>query len=270
MTAEDNTTDAIIFRALSVAREAALHAGKLVLDLRESGRLGIEQKSSDASDIVTVADKQSEALIVSAIREAFPEHGIKGEEGASEHLESDWLWSIDAIDGTLNFSRGSPDFGISVGLLHQGIPVMGAIYFPAMKDLFYASRGQGAFRNEERITIRSQRDLAHAVIGFGSGYGDRDDQTMRYYRPLAQKVFCRVALSYVADVRNVLLGYSDAYVHGAAKLHDMAASIVIAREAGCVVTGIHGELNLQQEIIDAIFATNEPLLREIQDLLSQA
>src|SRR4051812_36822473 len=120
--------------AINIAKEA----GEVLLS--HFGNVATELKNSnyDIASIVTKADRESESLIVSKIREHFPEHGIYGEEGTNENLSAEYVWYIDPLDGTSNFVRNIPLFGISIGIIKNGQPVCGVLYFPAINLLVEA------------------------------------------------------------------------------------------------------------------------------------
>ena len=128
---------------LEFAVDAAFRAGRLTLGYFQAG-VRPEFKGDDTP--VTIADRLAEELIRDSIQRAFPEHGILGEEfGRTEPADGRHLWIVDPIDGTFNYQRGLPFYGVSIAYCERGVPVCGAIYMPAVDQLFYASRGTGAF-----------------------------------------------------------------------------------------------------------------------------
>lgn len=122
----------------------AKEAGRIQLELFRSDRLDIEAKFND-SDVVTNADKASEKAIISEIRRAYPEHSVLSEEAGCDKRMNDWLWVIDPLDGTTNYSSGLPNFCVSIGVQHKGQTVVGVVYAPYLGEIFTAVRGKGAF-----------------------------------------------------------------------------------------------------------------------------
>ena len=133
---------------LRVARQAALAAGESAL---QHQRRGVTAESKADASPVTIADKESEKLIATALTQAFPDDGLLGEEGASATGHSGRRWIIDPIDGTRDFLRGNPLWGVLIGLEDRGEVVAGVAHFPGMSRTYWASRGGGAFHNGERI-----------------------------------------------------------------------------------------------------------------------
>src|SRR5580700_7777333 len=147
------------FEFAHVAEGIARQAGALLRGFYEKG-VATEYKGD--VDLVTEADRASEELIVSRLKAAFPLHGIYGEEGTRERLESEFRWYVDPLDGTTNFAHGFPQFCVSMGLEHRpegtapdadGALVAGVIYDPTRDELFTAERGRGAKLNGKPIRV---------------------------------------------------------------------------------------------------------------------
>ena len=141
----------------------AKEAGRIQLELFRSDRLNIEAKFND-SDVVTNADKASEKAIISEIRRAYPEHSVLSEEAGSDKRMNDWLWVIDPLDGTTNYSSGLPNFCVSIGVQHKGQTVVGVVYAPYLGEIFTAVRGKGAFLNNRPIRCSTKTDIHKAVV----------------------------------------------------------------------------------------------------------
>src|SRR5271155_2102718 len=131
---------------LEVAIETAREAGAI---LRHEFDRPKEISYKGEVDIVTESDRRSEALIVSRLRERFPDHGIIAEEGANV-AGMKYCWHVDPLDGTTNFAHGYPCFAVSMGLMEDGVPVAGVVFNPVSDELFGAARGEGAFLNGTR------------------------------------------------------------------------------------------------------------------------
>ncbi len=153
-------------------------AGEIQLAYFRGDDLGIETKSN-AYDVVTRADKESEAYIVQAILGRYPGHGILGEEGGVMGTAgSDYRWVIDPLDGTTNYSQGLPIFSVSIALQHKGETVAGVVYAPYLGELFWASKGGGAYMKSrsgevKRLQVSAKQTLATSVLASGFPY-DKD------------------------------------------------------------------------------------------------
>lgn len=134
-------------RGLSgTGRAHAREAGKIHLTYFRGGDLAIRTKSN-VSDVVTRADRESEALIARMIAERFPDHAVLGEEGGTRgNAHGEWLWVVDPLDGTTNYSQGLPVFTVSIALQHRGETVVGVVYAPYLDELYTATLGGGAAR----------------------------------------------------------------------------------------------------------------------------
>jgi fructose-1,6-bisphosphatase/inositol monophosphatase family enzyme len=148
-------------KELAVARAAALDAGALALQYQKKGVT--PEEKSDASP-VTIADKESEKLISRMLLASFPDDGQLGEEGASVQSASGRRWIIDPIDGTRDFVRGNPLWGVLIGLEERGEVVAGVSHFPALGVACWASRGGGAWRNGEKIGISGKKSAGESVL----------------------------------------------------------------------------------------------------------
>lgn len=164
----------------SFIQKIAKEAGDAVL--KRFGKDGVHYtKSKRIWDVVTKADLLSEKLIVSRIKERFPNHSIISEESGSKNEGSEFVWVVDPIDGTLNFSSGTPLFGVMVCLVHKGEVILSSINIPATKELFFAKAGKGTYINGKRVTCSSRVDLKST---FGSGSTSLSPRSKRFFRNL--------------------------------------------------------------------------------------
>ncbi|MBI3573469.1 hypothetical protein HY090_00270, partial [Candidatus Kaiserbacteria bacterium] len=169
-------TDAFIKKTLVRAGEAAL---KLF------GKVGVHyMKSDNVWDCVTKADLLSEKIIISAIQKHYPDHGIIAEESGRMNAGAEYVWIIDPIDGTLNFSRGIPLFGVMMCLARRGKVILSAIYLPVLKEFFFAKAGKGAYLNGKRIHCSRKATLEQS---FGTGSSSLRGRTVRFLRTLLAK-----------------------------------------------------------------------------------
>jgi myo-inositol-1(or 4)-monophosphatase len=224
--------DELLELALRVAREA----GELVRTRREAGVTVAATKSS-ATDVVTDADRASEALVLARILEVRPDDGILGEEGSDTAGTSGVRWVVDPIDGTVNYFLGLPQYAVSIGVEIDGDVQVGVVVNAATRDEYAAIRGRGATRNGQPIAVREARPLELSVISTGFNY--RPDVRARQAAAVAQ------LLLGVADIRRfgscaldlcaLATGASDGYVEEGCMPWDHAAGGLIAEEAGAVV-----------------------------------
>ena len=150
---------------LNTAFKAARRAGQMMI--RASGNLEAVKIDSKAfNDFVSNVDRESEMILVDALKEAYPHHKITCEESGS-HGKSDaeYEWIIDPLDGTTNFLHGHPQYAISMALLHKGVLQEALVYAPERNDLYMASRGQGALLNDRRIRVSNRVELNRCLIG---------------------------------------------------------------------------------------------------------
>ena len=155
----------------ALALKLAAEAGALQLK-KFRGQLNISWKG--VTDPVTEVDKACEALIIKGIKAKFPEHAILGEETGAHGLpDADFLWIIDPLDGTVNYSHGLPMFAVSIGIYEKGKPLIGVVHAPALRETFVAERGKGAFCNGKRLHVSRQAKPLQAVLSSGFAYKAR-------------------------------------------------------------------------------------------------
>lgn len=230
----------------ALAIEAAYQAGRL---LRENFRHGHGfQLKSGFRDLVTEFDRYAEEIIVSLIRESFPDHSILAEEGAAHPADtSPYQWIIDPLDGTTNFAHGFPFFAVSIALYYKDDALMGVVYNPIHDELFVSEAGQGAHLNGQPIRVSQTETLQESLIMTGFPYDERLiakhwawwERFARKTQALRRLGSSALALSYLAA------GRADGYWEVDLKPWDMAAAALIVREAGGTVTDLRGDrLNL--------------------------
>lgn len=257
-------------------RQLLVNVAQQVLALRASGIMKMEDKQSEKKyDLVTEADGLAEQLIVAALKAQFPHDSITGEEeGVQGNTESDWHWEIDPIDGTINFSRND-ECGISVGLLYKGVPVMGVIHYLHDNTQMYAAQGEGAFLYDcttgtaQRLILEpDDSTLSRCHLTWDSGYGDTVEQLETFSKLKQHALYVTSHACYVTSVRKVLEGQREAYINAGPGPHDVAASAIIALEAGAAVSGIKTEiLDFSQKTVPTIIAKSAAILRQIKEVL---
>jgi myo-inositol-1(or 4)-monophosphatase len=230
------------------AAEIAVEAGALIRGYFERG-VATEYKGD--VDLVTEADRASERLITERLTAAFPEHGIYGEEGARQRIDSDYRWYVDPLDGTTNFAHGFPVYCVSLGLEHRGAEVSagrdgelvaGAIYDPMRDELFTVERGRGAWLNGRRIRVSAIRHLAEALLA--TGFPSRKRHTspnIHFYQELTLRSHgVRRAGSAALDLAYTACGRIDGFWEFFLNPWDTAAGALMVEEAGGRITRFDG------------------------------
>jgi myo-inositol-1(or 4)-monophosphatase len=228
---------------MNVMVKAARRAGRsLKRDLGEVENLQVSMKGP--ANFVTLADKRAEEMLYADLNKARPGYGFLGEEfGNREGTDKTHTWVVDPLDGTTNFLHGIPQFAISIGLLREGVPIAGLIYNPANDELYMAEKGGGAFLNDSRLRVAGRKQLNECVIACGLphiGRGDHE-QSRNEMAALQPKVaglrrFGAASL----DLAFVAAGRLDGYWERNLQPWDIAAGIILIREAGGTVGDIHG------------------------------
>ena len=228
---------------LNTAFKAARRAGQMMI--RASGNLEAVKIDSKAfNDFVSNVDRESEMILVDALKEAYPHHKITCEESGS-HGKSDaeYEWIIDPLDGTTNFLHGHPQYAISMALLHKGVLQEALVYAPERNDLYMASRGQGALLNDRRIRVSNRVELNRCLIG--TGFPVVDQSMMDRYLAILKDFLSKTAGgrregSAALDLCSVAVGRLDGFFEFNLKPWDVAAGALIVKEAGGIVTDMQG------------------------------
>ena len=220
----------------------AADAGARVLQHYFNGTFEVSHKES-INDLVTQADKESEAAILETIRGEFPDHYILSEEVGELPRDSNYKWIVDPIDGTVNFANGIPICCVSIGLEKDGKMIMGAVYNPIMKEFFVAEKGLGATLNDRRIKVSGRDDVSRScvVTGFPYTYLDIPNGPIQVFERFIRKgVPLRRLGSAAIDLCWVAAGRFDAFYEHSLKAWDSAAGFLIVEEAGGKVTDFGG------------------------------
>nr|AIE77291.1 inositol-1-monophosphatase ShuB [uncultured bacterium pBIO2160] len=228
---------------------------------------------SNPNDLVTTMDKETEAFFVTKIKETYPNHFIIGEEGFGDNLASldGTVWIIDPIDGTMNFVHQKRNFAISIGVYHDRIGEIGMVYDVMNDVLYHAKRGQGAYKNDTKLSALKKDVVLEKTIFAMNHFWlcpNRlvDEITMqkfvRYIRGTRAYGSAALDLAYIAE------GITDGYLSLGLEPWDIAAGMVIVNEVGGVVTDIDGEpLDLLSK--HHVFACNPAIQGEVIGILKE-
>ena len=216
---------------LDTAVEIAREAGALVAAMAER-RIAFELK--DEFDLVTEADRASEALIVERLHSHFPSHTILGEEGGQRDRLTEYCWYVDPIDGTTNYAHSYPAYNVSLGLERNGELLAGVIYDPTRNETFTAERGCGAYLNGRRIHVSKTSHVEESLVvtGFPSRRRHENVNIHFYYQLAMISHGVRRSGSAALDLAYVASGRLDAFWEFGLKPWDMAAGILLVEEAG--------------------------------------
>lgn len=249
----------------NVAVAAAKKAGVMLLkEFDRFDRNHIAFKSS--KEVVTEFDSAAERIIRREIAKVFPDHSVLGEEEGANETKSDYQWIIDPIDGTTNFTFHNPLWSISIALAYQGQPIVGVVYLPFLKEMFVAIKHQGATRNGKKIKVSDIRS-DRSIHTFCHGYLAEDiKKALKYYQSQKQSQFdCRQLGSAALELAYVACGRVESLMIPGAKPWDIAAGILLVREAGGQVTNLAGQ---PWQLSDrSVLATNALLHNDIMKLI---
>jgi len=229
---------------LNIAVKAARAAGDIITrNVDRIDTLTIETKSRN--DWVSEVDRMAEDAIIRLIKRAYPQHGILAEESGNRE-GNEYQWIIDPLDGTTNFLHGFPQYAVSIALKYRDTLDQAVVYDPYKQELFTASKGGGAALNGRRIRVSGLRNLDGALLGTGIPFREEQDlerylKTMRVLLPGTAGV--RRAGSAALDLAYVAAGRLDGFWEFGLNPWDMAAGILLIREAGGIVSDLDGQTN---------------------------
>jgi myo-inositol-1(or 4)-monophosphatase len=261
-------------KAAEIAREAGAR-------LREFFSQGVETEYKGDVDVVTVADRTVEKLIRTRLGEAFPDHGMYGEEGTRERMEREFRWYVDPLDGTTNFAHGFPQFCVSLGLEQRpaglepeqdGTLLAGVIFDPMRDELYTAERGGGAQLNGKPLHVSRIPDLAEALVSTGFPSRKRHlSPNIHFYQEFTLRSHgVRRAGSAALDLAYVAAGRLEAFWEFNLNPWDTAAGILLVEEAGGRVTDFAGnpfELN-SREILASNGLIHDEMVGLFQDMFA--
>ncbi len=222
---------------LNIAVRAARSAGEIILrSADKASHLAVDSKGKN--DFATEIDRLAEKEIISIIKAAYPEHSILAEE-SGEHAGNDFVWIIDPLDGTTNFIHGFPQYAVSIALKYKDRIEIGVVYDPQRDELFTAKRGGGAMLNNRRLRVTALTSMKGALIGTGFPFKvpQHLDAYLAMFRAITiDSAGIRRAGSAALDLAYLAAGRLDAFWEIELKEWDMAAGILLVKEAGGVAT----------------------------------
>ena len=251
---------------LNTAVKAARSAGSLML--RYADRIdALSVESKQRNDFVSEVDRQAEQVIIRILRKAYPDHAILAEEsGASGGGEFEWI--IDPLDGTTNYLHGIPHYAVSIAVRRRGIIEHGVVYDPAKDELFTASRGAGAMLNNRRIRVSRRASLEGALLGTGIPFRENQniDGYLRSLRAFIGPIAgIRRQGSAALDLAYVAAGRFDGYWEAGLNVWDIAAGVLLVREAG----GLVSDFEAADGYLDSgnVIAASPKLLKPMLDTI---
>ena len=256
---------------INVMTAAAMKAARnLKRDFGEVQQLQVSLKGP--SDFVSAADLRAERTLIAELTRARPRYGVLAEESeAIRGVDIHHRWIVDPLDGTLNFLHGIPHFAISIGLERDGDVIAGVIYNPVTDEMFWAEQGQGAWLNDRRLRVSARRNLAEAVLATGIPWAGREghEPFLRQLEAvMAEAAGVRRFGVAALDLAWVAAGRFDGFWESGLKPWDMAAGIILVREAGGYVAELDGGAKMLES--GSILATNDGLHSLVSRLLRGA
>jgi myo-inositol-1(or 4)-monophosphatase len=250
----------------AIAREA----GALLLNYF-ARRVQVEYKGD--VDLVTVADREAEKLIIDRIRARWPRHDVIGEEGTRHESGSEFRWYVDPLDGTTNFAHSFPVFCVSIGLEHKGRLIAGVIYDPTRDELFAAERGHGAYLNQRRMHVSKIANLAEALVatGFPSHKRHKNPNIHLYHQITLRTHGVRRAGSAALDLAYVAAGRVDGFWEFNLNAWDVAAGVLLVEEAGGKVTRFDGQpfaMTSTTEVLASNHLLHADLMQQFQEIFA--
>ena len=254
---------------INILEKVCSKASKVIIrDFGEIEKLQVSKKGPD--DFVTKTDQKVEEIIIEELERARPGYNFLAEEGGTtKEKKSEFTWIIDPIDGTSNFMHGIPHFAISIGLEKSGEMIAGIIFDPIKNEMFYAEKGRGAYLNNSRIRVSSRNIITDSIaLTGGPSFAEENKQSFHDEYMAMCSYFHQVRKlgSAALDLAYVAAGRAEMFWHKNLKYWDIAAGIIIVKEAGGTITDFKGKtFDLKNK---EILATNSRLDSETVKILS--
>lgn len=254
-----------------VAVRAAEEAGEILLQHFKNLNMDeIHGKQVDGhASPVTDWDLEANDIIKKHINENFPNHDILSEEAPFEDNPGKWVWVVDPLDGTWNYINDRPFWGVSIGVFEGPDSRVAVINVPVQNDIFVAVHGQGAFRNKQALRVSAVADLSEAVIAIGYGHEREaakfNKHALKSLKPISQETRTHGAAA--LEMIRVAQGEQVATIMAGIKVWDVAAGVLIVREAGGRATDLEGnDWNLRS---NSVFASNGKLHDQILEVINE-
>jgi len=253
---------------INVMVNACRKAAKVIIrDFGEIENLQVSLKGP--GDFVTASDKKVETILIEELQKARPNYSILSEEIGKITNDDSFKWIIDPIDGTANFLHGIPHFAISVGLEHNNEIICGIIYDPIKDEMFTAEKGNGSYLNNQRMRVSSRAKLKDCIVFTGGPkFNSKDkDLILNEYNNFSSKVLIPIRKlgSASLDMAYVAAGRCDGFWQRNLNYWDIAAGIILVKEAGGFVTDFIGENEYIQN--KTILVTNSNINKEMIEVL---
>ncbi len=245
---------------INVMVKASSQASKIIIrDFGELEKLQVSLKGP--GDFVTASDKKVEKILIDELQKARPDYSILSEEiGEIKNKNKDFRWIIDPIDGTNNFMHAIPHFAISIALEHKSEIICGVIFDPIKNELFFAEKGNGSFLNNQRIRVSSRKEIENSIL-FSSGHNEE-------YKKISNKIISPVRNfgSAALDLAYVAAGRCDACWEKNINYWDIAAGLILIKEAGGFISDLQGNNNYLEN--RTILATNSGINKDMINLFN--
>ena len=254
---------------INVIVKACRKASKtLIRDFGEIEKLQVSIKGP--GDFVTVSDKKVEKILIEELQKARPNYSILSEEIGEINNDVSFKWIIDPVDGTANFLHGIPHFAISVGLEHNKEIICGIIYDPIKDEMFAAEKGEGSYLNNQRMRVSSRSKLKDCIIFTGGPKRESKDRdlALKEHNSFSSKIHIPIRKlgSASLDMAYVAAGRCDGFWQRNLNYWDIAAGIILVKEAGGFVTDFYGNNEYIQN--KTILVTNSKVDKEMIEVLS--
>ena len=235
----------------------------------------IQTKGKDLNDVVTIADLESEKIIVNKLKETFPNDTIIAEENGKYQIgNNEYSWAIDPLDGTMNYSREMPYYCVSIGFMKNNKPEGGAVYIPETDELYYCEKGKGAYCNDKRIDVSNVGDISKSLttIGFNNRYPEErvsfnkvHDKCMNQMLNVEKLFSTVISLCYVAS------GKIESHFELYCFLWDICVGSLLVEEAGGKCSSLNNE-NKDYSKVDKqiIIATNGNIHNDFEKIINES
>ena len=249
--------------------KACRKASKTIIrDFGEIENLQVSLKGP--GDFVTASDKKVEKILINELQEARPSYSILSEEIGQINNDKSFKWIIDPIDGTANFLHGIPHFAISIGLEHDDEIICGIVYDPIKDEMFVAEKGNGSYLNNQRMRVSSRSKLKDCIVFTGGPRLDSKNKelALEEYKKFSSKILIPIRKlgSASLDMAYVAAGRCDGFWQRNLNYWDIAAGIILVKEAGGFVTDFEGENRYVEN--KTILATNSRISKEMIEVLN--